>query len=463
MRKNTWAFDPTQKLMQPYDPSALPQDPNPMAYQRLGMLNQSSGNVLGVDSSDPQAEEQKRLRGMMQGAPLEKGRKESVSDTDTTNFKHSSQKTNIMDPEESQRLIMQEKGIYPRAKLDENGEPLTDNQGNIIYDNANTFTDPEHPYQQQSKSIDQMQNLLAMQADENGKKNLTDYSPLMKLADYEAAKRGQKSDLEQGYKAPESGATQTLANSMGLLKARADLNKEALVNSKVQKSGMSTDMLNQISVLKNLAEAGLSPNNRSAVSQENAFLSRVTRDSRDMRTQDQVLTNVSKLLAQGNPSSDREIKTQIARLVEGTVRPQLAVIGASGGDTSIMQSLLNTLERAESGKLTPEQRGQYRQELEALAGTHAQAANALKASWAVQNQRLENPFKDEELGKIMGAATPGAGTSAVALRKVAPAKNPGLVPTGDTVRVVDPYGKYGTIPKGNLQKAISKGYKKVGP
>jgi hypothetical protein len=89
------------------------------------------------------------------------------------------------------------------------------------------------------------------------------------------------------------------------------------------------------------------------------------------------------------------VKTIAATLLEG-YKPQLAVIAAEGGDTSMWMQVANTLDKVAHGNPTPEQIGQYKLLFQHMLNTHNQKVQAFTQRAQIANGRLPQPLSDDE-------------------------------------------------------------------
>lgn len=110
--------------------------------------------------------------------------------------------------------------------------------------------DPSSPFQRQQQGIDRMQDLLKIGAQSKADSPISmgvNLSPLNKLADFENAKAGVKTNNDQGYVAPETYEqlrNKTLGNQQVIQKDNADLQKSVYENMRVANPTMTyQDML----------------------------------------------------------------------------------------------------------------------------------------------------------------------------------------------------------------------------
>lgn len=182
---------------------------------------------------------------------------------------------------------------------------------------------------------------------------------------------------------------QNFTDSEGVEKMRNDAAKEGESQlHDILGGGTMGSLISQMNLQK-IADAAHPPQGLKF----NQFQTATQREGKAYLESGDVLNNAIQTLSSGNPTMLKAMPTLLARMQEGTVRPQLAVIGQESGDPSWDQKLLNILSTNWDGVKTPEQMAQYAQALRALKATHDQSAGALKARWAISNDHLSDEEK----------------------------------------------------------------------
>lgn len=250
-------------------------------------------------------------------------------------------------------------------------------------------------YAQQKQSINDMRKQVAMLYGGQTDPSMAFVRPLDALADSQTGSHTLEGLMPS--LTPQQRSAELLKYADELSKRDNDLTKEArqgaiglLSNTQLQK--MMADNKFNMGIA---TQGGYAPTGQ--------FMRQTEREGRHLVQEGDILNNVIQLLSQGNPSANPTIKTSLARYVEGTVRPQLAVIGQEGGDSSLLQGVLNRVERLSSGELTDEQVGQYKKELQAFLQAHNENVSAFQQRAQVMNSKLPQPLEPSELS---GALSP---------------------------------------------------------
>lgn len=97
----------------------------------------------------------------------------------------------------------------------------------------------------------------------------------------------------------------------------------------------------------------------SPASQVLSFARQTNTETKDMRARGELIHSALKILTSGNPTEQNSLPALAARILEGTVRPQLAVIAKEGGDSSGWGRLEQGFTRLATGKVDAENVGQY--------------------------------------------------------------------------------------------------------
>jgi len=188
--------------------------------------------------------------------------------------------------------------------------------------------------------------------------------------------------------------------------------------------------------LQQLMSAGYGMNGMRGMYQpyqmQQQFAKQLNTEGQHIASEGDILNRVAGLLAQGNPSANPTIKTNLARFIEGTVRPQLAVIGQEGGDPSILQNILNRYETAANGGFQDEQVGQFKNEIQQFLNQHNQKISAFQQRAHVMNGSLPMPYDEQSLQGLLTPYTHPYGNAAQSgLNKLpgsSKTKNPPLAP-----------------------------------
>lgn len=96
-------------------------------------------------------------------------------------------------------------------------------------------------------------------------------------------------------------------------------------------------------------------------SQVLSFARQTNTETKDLRSRGELVNTALRLLTSGDPTAQNSLPALSARIIEGTVRPQLAVIAKEGGDASGWERLNQAFTRLAEGKITTENAGQYAQ------------------------------------------------------------------------------------------------------
>jgi hypothetical protein len=309
------------------------------------------------------------------------------------------------------------KGEKLAQTLDTNSKDLTSNRTAVDRSEFQKAYDaitgmPE--YQDQQKTIDDLSE-KARQSLGAPDTNQAWLKPLIALTDSVTG-----SDLMKGYT---PGMTPYQRNQLllkyadELAKRKEDLTKEARQGAVGLLSGTQLQQMIEANKLTQQAATtgGFAPTGQ--------FMRQTEREGRHLVQEGEILNNVIKLLSQGNPSANPTIKTALARYIEGTVRPQLAVIGQEGGDPSIVQGILNRVETLSSGHLTDEQVGQYKKELQAFLQSHNDNVSAFERRARVMNSQLPSPLAESDFQSALSPYTHPHGNQNAVLNVLPDAKN----------------------------------------
>lgn len=305
--------------------------------------------------------------------------------------------------------------------IDAHGKPVLD-QDQPIYDMTTGTQDPNNAIYKQQQGLDSMKGLLGLQAQANAKRSTMDWTPLAALADQWTQRNGAPSNLAASATKPTDTATPFFNAADELQKRQADIQKAIADSVKNQKDGSIQSQYLADLAAKNAAS--ITPV-KGASQEQQQFLNRVTHDASKLRDRDEIVANLSNMLSSWNPTSDKGIPVILTRALEGA-RPQLAAIAADSGDPSLGQKWDSLIERAGSGQMTANQRGEYKQQIQQMLQVHRDAANAMRASWGAQNQLLQNPIPDSYLQPIMGMATPSSSRASTQLSGIANSPSVGM-------------------------------------
>jgi hypothetical protein len=154
--------------------------------------------------------------------------------SDTSNRSDTNKHTitsQILDPQQEKLALQMAMGYEPQQALDMFGKPQVDMYGRPVYDTEKSKINPMHPYQQQQRALQGMENLVKMQHEIGAGAPLSqgvNLAPLAALADAWNAERGVHTNLGAGYTPPETpeASLQRLMGQQGTLaKERMDLLK----------------------------------------------------------------------------------------------------------------------------------------------------------------------------------------------------------------------------------------------
>jgi hypothetical protein len=388
------------------------QQPNPVAMQ-AGPQAQPQGQSpfpLGMAAM-------KQDIGWTPGMGNQLQDKNQLTEGQKQDFQH----VLFQSPERARLNMKQAQGLYAQPVRDESGKIVKDSDGNIVYDPNNTQADPTHPYQQGMAAVNSARELLRQKM--MYAPNQTDLSPLMALADAWSPK-GDKSNLEAAYHPHtyDQAAQSAMQYMDELQKRQVDLAKEAQSGANNMRAGQQNQALTMQMLQSQMSGMGMGrPVN--PYQAQGQFFRQTNTEGQHLVSEGNILNNMIQLIGQGNPSANPTLKTSLARFIEGTVRPQLAVIGQEGGDPSIIQRILNRGESMVNGQLTDEQVGQYKAELQAFLKAHDQNVRAFQARASTMNQHLPQPLDNASLGSLLSPYTHPHGNQGPALDQLPNAKN----------------------------------------
>lgn len=277
---------------------------------------------------------------------------------------------------------------------------------------SKTFASPDQ-IQGISDALDQLPEARAMHSGEASLASLlqsqagaippqVDLSPLMALVDSQTG-----SKLSQGYQrptTPQQMLDRAVTGAKMLQDERSKDYTDKMAGVRAFSTGTTQDLLQTI--LANQAGASKTDfmgKNATQMYQQRLQLARqAQKELGDLRTAGGVLNNVTQALASVNPTELKTVKTLLARIQEGTVRPQISVISQESGDPSLLQRWDNWVNTLKSGRVTDEQLGQYRDFVKDLVNTHQLLSGSAVAKYHTMNDGIMLPYNEQEFNQIFG-------------------------------------------------------------
>lgn len=320
-------------------------------------------------------------------------------------------------PTQSRLLMEQATGNYPQPLKDENGnivhqkvvtgyDPKTGQpilgDGETVYDPEHTQVDPNHPYQQAMSAVDSARALLLQRLQHSP--NQVDLTPFLAWADANS-NPGQNAHLAEHYTPHtyDQAASAAMSYMNSLNQAQVNMAKEAMTSANAQKAGMANSIFalqalngQNVGVGGNLSYAMMMP-----AQMQQQFGRQMATEGKSLQTDNELLTRMAGMLAQGNPSVNPTLRTQLGRYVDGTVRQLVGVLQAEGGDPSAAMGIANGWDRLVSGNFPPEQVAQYKDEIQMFLNQHQQKTAAFAARMHAMNSSLPMPYDGNTLSTML--------------------------------------------------------------
>ena len=444
---------------------------------------------------------------------------------DTSKYQRNTQRKTLPSYDELHAQMLMAQGIKPGVKLNEQGQEMyeqaTNNLGQPIYalpsgetsfenlpgatplydkslpifDFSRNVADPLHPVQQQMRGIDQMENLLAMQAGALGNRGVAsaiDLSPIAALADYENQKQGLNTNLAKSYTpppSPELMQEKLFARQQQIQKDRADLQKAIAQNVGLQNrsGGTLADLLamTQMNQQNQSSQDAMNIGAQKAQSFEDRQVQRIHAQMVSQAKRDPILkaymgqySNLNNAIS--NLANADHMTPQQFDEAQQAVRANLGIKGTSGvneRDKTMLSSLGYNVDRllqfATAKPSDIAQNDPIVQHIKQLAALeqnniNAQAERRIGAvlqgnDWIYNDPRYSYlkdsllPFKQSLSGQYQNTPLMN---QAVAKGHAYSNKNPTAPPrAADAVDVISPDGQEGTMSRANYERAIKAGVK----
>jgi hypothetical protein len=182
-----------------------------------------------------------------------------------------------------------------------------------------------------------------------------------------------------------------------LAKSRMDM----VLKGKAGTESSATDKIIQLLALRSAEDPAKAAKSAiGSATQVLGFQRATDRESKELRTRGELIDTALRLL-NGSPAEQQSIPTLSARIIEGTVRPQLAVIRSEGGDPSSMMRLEALFEKMSKGEITPENKAQYNNMFKQLADQHVLDAAGMKRRWKVAADSIG--LSPEQMNEMVGS------------------------------------------------------------
>lgn len=200
------------------------------------------------------------------------------------------------------------------------------------------------------------------------------------------------SNFQAGTSAPETLAQrdkQILEYSQKLQQDKGDLSKRIIEAASKRKTGLLETILenNTANIAKQMAQDPNQMMRGNPATQVMQFARQTDKESKDFRMRGELLDSAARLL-NGTPAAQNSLPALAARIIEGTVRPQLAVIAREGGDPSWWARAEAVFTRIAEGSISPENVRQYSDLIRQLHEQHAKDVAGAQKRWHVMGDRL---------------------------------------------------------------------------
>lgn len=294
----------------------------------------------------------------------------------------------------------------------------------------------------QEQGQEKLQDLLNARRQWESEKQGPDLTGLMMAADTANG----TNRYTQGYKRPDMSATQ-----QQLFQDEAEIQK--------QKQGTATGVEQSIrdilggGTMNNLTSQILAQKisdptgTNHTATEANQFARQANTLSKDVENRATVIDQGLRMLALGDSAADNKSRIELARAIEGTVRIHQADMAESGtGDRSLWERVMQSVQTADSGQLTPENRAQLANLFNTMRGSLAIDSKNHQDILKVLNKRQTQPFSDQELQPFLDRMSGHAGNMAANMAKMPHSQNQVKVtpqmgqPTGPQLGAGGPHG-----------------------
>jgi hypothetical protein len=250
-------------------------------------------------------------------------------------------------------------------------------------------------WQRQEQGLDDIESLIALEAQSNAKKNSVDLSPLGAYLDYQNTLRGTPTELAKSLKMAPVEDT-TLKDMGEIQRRRADLSKELINTVKASKMGQVVTQDGQVIGYA----GGITPNNlpmqMARMRQSDvAALKRATDTAfKDNDEQLKIINSVAERIKSNTPSEIGALRATLEVMDTGSKRILAGILGMEAYDQALDAEISQWFKTKFSGTLTP----------------HSQKVLLTRMQNAAARARQERAAKEADLreyAKSLRALQPG--------------------------------------------------------